>query len=120
MRKLAAVAVVIAVLAGAALIDNAIGSESTAPTTATLPAACEDSMADAAAEPDPTAADPLIERTLIFCADAVDWIAALQRHPAAMGLKSRDAVTDFAVYTACGNDRTSRVCADAAARGVLD
>lgn len=81
---------------------------------------CTEAMARTAAETDVSAADPLIERTLDVCVDAVEWIAALQQHPEAMGLKSPDFVDDFAVYTACGNDRVSRVCADAAERGVLD
>jgi hypothetical protein len=124
-RDRVTVAVIAAVIGFVALVSATDGgsddaASGTPATTSGISASCLDAMAAAAAEVDSTAADPLIRRTLSVCSDAVEWIAALQQHPAAMGLNARAAVNDLDVVAACGDDRSSPVCEDAARRGVLD
>lgn len=81
---------------------------------------CDQAMRAAAAEPDLDRADPLIARTLNACSSVDEWLAALERHPAAMGLNHRAEIGDVDVLAACRpSDRDTPVCRDAADRGII-
>lgn len=86
-------------------------------TTATDP--CGTAMAAAAAEPDSTRADPLIRQTLSACTSVDEWLAALRRHPGAMGLNERAEIGDIEVQSACYGHEHRPVCRDALERGIL-
>lgn len=81
--------------------------------------ACDQAMAVAAAEPDGARADPLIVATLTACTAVDEWLSALRTHPAALGLTGPEYVSDLDLQAACGADRETPVCAQAAAMGRL-
>jgi len=84
---------------------------------------CRDSMREAADEPDPDAADPLIFATLSACSNADEWLAALREYPAAFGLTERAEIGALELQLACSysdpaTPETS-VCVDAVNRGLI-
>ncbi|AIY01604.1 hypothetical protein ART_2005 [Arthrobacter sp. PAMC 25486] len=73
----------------------------------TLPTACEIGMKNAALEPDSTKADPLILATLRVCGSKAEWVAALEKHPAAMGVYE---VTGTEWAAACIGEEDAPAC----------
>lgn len=80
---------------------------------------CMRSMRRAANESDIEKADPLIVASLDACKSAAEWLTALRRHPAAMGLMAAVDVGETDLIAACGSNRRTAVCRDAAQRGQL-
>jgi hypothetical protein len=74
------------------------------------PAACLDDMRAAANEPDSTRADPILISSLTSCQTADQWLDALRRYPAAMGLNGPDAVGPIDLQAACGPHPNTPVC----------
>lgn len=70
---------------------------------------CEDAMRIASLEPDSTKADPLIATTLSTCSSKAEWVAALTKFPAAMGVTY---VTDGKLehQAACSSSQRLRAC----------
>lgn len=99
---------------GAVLSLSACGSDD-----AEASAACLDAMEAAAGEPDPVAAEPLLEDTLSACSTADEWLAALEQHPAAMAFTDDAEIDDTALQTPCHFYPDTPVCEDAAAAGRL-
>lgn len=79
---------------------------------------CLVGMSAAADEPDPDAAEPLLEETLYSCLTADEWLSALREFPGAMGLVDGAEVGVLELQSACIY-RESTVCLDAAERGML-
>jgi hypothetical protein len=104
MRKLVAAAA--ALLLG--LSTNGCGGDDES-----VSATCDSAMRAAAAETDSRQANPLIIRTLSACGSADEWLAALEDHPAAIGLTERAKIDDVALESACPNQDAKPVCADA-------
>lgn len=86
--------------------DSRNSTESKPPPTLT---SCENSMRIASLEPDSTRADPLIAATLSSCSNKTEWIAALTKFPAAMGVTY---VTDGKLEheAACSNEPSAPAC----------
>ena len=103
----AAAAIAIFALFGSASLETDVSEQ------------CEGSMRRAAAEPDSTKADPLIRATLTACSSADEWLAALELHPGAMGLNERAEIGEMDLQVACFGYENTRVCRDAAERGML-
>lgn len=70
------------------------------------PAACLDDMREAASITDPAEADPVLVRTLTSCGTAEQWLEALRRYPAAMGLNERAQIGEVDLDAACGAGNT--------------
>lgn len=101
--------------------QEAARATSTSSPPVAVAASCEASMATAAAEPDSTAAQPLIEATLSSCSTAREWLAALRLHPAAMGVTGPEFISEMDLEIACGaeNIAGTPVCVDARDTGIL-
>jgi hypothetical protein len=80
---------------------------------------CDRAMREAAAETDPTAANPLIVDTLSACSTADEWLAGLREHPGAMGLTERAEFSDERLRAPCYGNEATPVCRDAAEGGRL-
>lgn len=89
-------------------------------TSVPLSESCDDAMADAAAEPDSEAAEPLIAATLSSCFSVDEWFTGLEKHPAAMGLRDASYVQLDDVVIACHRYKDTAVCEDAIERGLVD
>lgn len=101
--------------------QEAARATSTSSPPVDVAAGCEASMATAAAEPDSTAAQPLIEATLSSCSTAREWLAALRLHPAAMGVSGPEFISEMDLEIACAGDNVAAapVCVDARNSGPL-
>lgn len=75
-------------------------------------AECVESMRVAAAESDPSRADPLIGATLDACKTAEEWLAALREHPGAMGLTERATIDEATLEVPCWSFAETAVCRD--------
>lgn len=65
--------------------------------------------------------DPSVTAALTSCDDVDDWLAALKKHPKAMGLTEKATVGDLEVQIVChpAVNRSHPVCADAVAKGIV-
>lgn len=101
--------------------QEAARATSTSSPPVDVAASCDAAMATAAAEPDSTAAQPLIEATLSSCSTASEWLAALRLHPAAMGVAGPEYISEMDLQIVCSADGVAGtpVCADARAAGLL-
>lgn len=73
---------------------------------------CLDDMEEAAGEPDGEAAQPILVRSLTSCETADQWMSALRRWPAAIGLKDASFLHGDEVDSACISAPDAPVCRD--------
>jgi hypothetical protein len=68
--------------------------------------------------------DPAMEKTLMECSTAAEWLVALRRYPGAMGLTTQATIGSLDIQAACRwfGDAGSQtpVCRDAEDSGLLD
>jgi hypothetical protein len=81
---------------------------------------CLRAMETAATETDPETANPLIVDTLSACVTADEWLAALEAHPAAMGMTETAEIGDLDLRVACWRNEDTPVCVDAIETGRIE
>lgn len=115
-------AIILVGVLGLAGVGALLGGDDEEQTTTQPSAACLSDMRAAAAETDPSRANPLIRTTLTSCRTSQQWLEALRRHPAAMGVAGPEHVGRVDLIAACLDpaDHDAPVCADAIRRGVVD
>ena len=102
---IAAVILIVGLVFFAAISSCDTSSKKT--TTSTGLTACEIAMRAAAREPDSTKADPLIRKSLYTCKSKAQWVAALTKYPAAMGMYE---VTGTEWTAACIGEESAPAC----------
>lgn len=113
MRSILAVALTaIVALSGCGTSDNPETPDTTGSPDPTEASECLETMRLAADEIDPSKAVPLITETLDACKTADEWLAALEKYPAAMGLGPQDNVGDDSLAIACAPNQEAAVCKD--------
>lgn len=80
--------------------------------------ACDTAAQVAAAEVDPTLAEPLIAATLDACTSVDEWMSVLAVHPGVMGMAPGFIPQLMDLESACYSYVDSAVCQDALGRGV--
>jgi hypothetical protein len=73
--------------------------------------ACDQAMRLAADEPDSSAAQPLLDATTSACMTAAEWLTALRRYPAALGIADMKYVADSDVDLICYANGSAPMCA---------